>query len=60
MNDDSPKVDVAGSYLYMAPERLEGRTLSPEMDVWAYAIMFYEVCFSVLEGAVNLNVFVDC
>ncbi|MCB9592908.1 MAG: protein kinase [Sandaracinaceae bacterium] len=35
--------EVAGSVPYMAPERIEGRDVDPSADVWAFAVMLYEL-----------------
>lgn len=53
--DDEPEHIEAGTRLYLAPERLEGKAASRESDVFALGVMLYQVAVADLTRALALG-----
>ncbi len=49
----SRSTTICGSPLYMAPELLDKKSYSSEIDIWALGIILYELCF-------GKNPFAEC
>lgn len=46
--------DLSGTRLYMAPElRKNGQDVGPEIDMWSFGILLYQMCVAYLPTQVK-------